>query len=81
MINKVQKSGNSLGVHIPKLFTTKAGITKGSEVTFEFKNGNIIIIPCKKEDMKLEDLLRDYNIENRNEVIDWGNNVGREIIN
>jgi antitoxin component of MazEF toxin-antitoxin module len=39
----------------------------------------IIIIPCKKNELKLEDLLRDYNIENRHEFIDWGDDVGREI--
>jgi antitoxin MazE len=78
MISKVQKSGNSLGINIPKIYANKAGITKGSKVSFDFKNGAIMILPYKEE--TLEDLLKDYNIENRHESVDWGDDLGREII-
>jgi antitoxin MazE len=79
MTTKVQKSGNCLSINIPKALAAKANITKGSKVSFDFKAGKILVIPEEKKET-LADLLKGLTPENRHELVDWGPDVGREII-
>lgn len=78
MTTKVHKIGNSLGVHIPKEIAQKAGLLKGAPVSIEYSAGKILIIPDKKE--TLEDLLNGITPENSQPLIDFGPDVGKEII-
>ena len=79
MTTKVQKSGNSLSINIPKAVALKARIYKGSRVSFDFKGGKILVIPQNGKGT-LADLLKGFTPENRHELWDWGPDVGREII-
>ncbi|MES2059733.1 MAG: AbrB/MazE/SpoVT family DNA-binding domain-containing protein [Patescibacteria group bacterium] len=79
MTTKVQKSGNTLSINIPKAVAEKARIHKGSRVSFDFKGGKILVTPERKE-LTLEDMLRGLTPENTPEFIDFGPDVGREII-
>jgi len=78
MTTKVQKLGNSLGIHIPKKFTEALSFKKGSPVSIR-KIGKSLIIELKEEEETLESLLAQITPENRHEEIDWGGPVGREI--
>ena len=79
MTTKVQKSGNCLSINIPKALAQKASLQKGSRVSFDFKGGKILVIPEKKEET-LEDMLKGLTPENMPEFIDFGPDVGREIV-
>ncbi len=79
MTTKVQKSGNSLSINIPKSLASRASLLKGSEVSFDFIEGKIIIVPEKKK-LTLADMLAQITPENAPEFIDWGPDVGREIV-
>lgn len=78
MTTKVHKIGNSLGIHIPKHIAEKAGLHKGDPVSVEYSAGNILVVPSKKE--TLEDLLKGITPENSHPLYDWGDDVGKEII-
>jgi antitoxin MazE len=74
-----QKWGNSLGVRIPKLYTTNANITEGTEIELEFDNGNIIIKPIHKNQRTLDDYLSMVTPENIHPETETGEIAGREI--
>jgi antitoxin MazE len=74
-----QKWGNSLGVRIPKLCTTNANITEGTEIELEFDNGNIIIKPIQKNQRTLDDYLSKVTPENIHPETKTGDIAGREI--
>lgn len=74
-----QKWGNSLGVRIPKLYTTNANITEGTEIELEFDNGNIIIKPIQKNQRTLDDYLSKITPENIHPETETGEIAGREI--
>ena len=76
---KVQKSGNTLSINIPKVLAERAKLIKGSKVSFDFKGGKILVIPEEKEET-LEDMLKGCTPENMPEFIDFGPDVGREIV-
>lgn len=78
MTTKVHKIGNSLGIHIPKHIAKKAGLHKGDPVSVEYSAGKILVVPDKKE--TLMDLLSGITPENSHPLYDWGDDVGREII-
>lgn len=79
MTTKVQKSGNSLSINIPKALAEKAHLQKGSKVSFDYKGGKILVIPEEKKET-LEDMLKGLTPENMPEFIDWGPDVGKEIL-
>lgn len=79
MTTKVQKSGNTLSINIPKAVALKACIRKGSRVSFDLKGGAILVIPEKKE-LTLAGMLEGLTPENMPEFIDFGPDVGKEII-
>lgn len=37
--------GNSLGIRLPKTVTEKLGIKEGTQLTYEIRNGQIILCP------------------------------------
>lgn len=78
MRTKIHKMGNSLGVHIPKEIAERAHLVKGKPVSVEFEKGNIVIKPSKEE--TLEDLVKLITPENNQPLIDFGPDVGREIV-
>ena len=71
----VQKWGNSLGVRIPSLYAKQFGLKNGSTVEIREENGEIIIVPKRRE---LSDLLSRVTAENLHEPIDAGAPVGTE---
>ena len=79
MTSKVQKSGNCLSINIPKVLAEKADLHKGLKVSFDFKDGNILIIPDNKKET-LADMLKSLSKDNIPEFINLGPDVGREKI-
>jgi len=78
MTIKVQKIGNSLGVHLPKKITDLLSLTKGSIVEIEQSENGILIKPTQIE--SLESLLSQITPENSHTLVEHGDSVGKEII-
>lgn len=80
MKTKAQKWGNSLSVRVPKGIADKAGIRDEDMLDIDIKNGKIILIPIKKNEYQLKDLLKNITDENIHDEIDFGESLGREVL-
>lgn len=81
---KIAKWGNSLGLRLPKAAAEAAGIGVGSEFEVVVEGRNLRLKPILKiPHYRLEDLLAEMDRlgpENRPETVEWGPDVGAEII-
>jgi antitoxin MazE len=81
---KLAKWGNSLGVRVPKAAAEAAGLKAGTEVDVVVDGRELRIrrsIPFKH--YRLEDLIAEMDRlgpENVPETVDWGPDVGAEVI-
>ena len=81
---KLAKWGNSLGVRVPKAAAEAAGLKAGTEVDVVVEGRELRIrrsVPFTH--YRLEDLIAEmirFGPENEPETIDWGPDVGSEII-
>jgi antitoxin MazE len=73
----LQKWGNSVGVRLPKPMLAQLGLAEGAQVDVLLEGDHLVIRPAR---LKLADLLAQCTPENRPEPVDWGPDVGREII-
>ena len=80
MTTKIQKWGNSLAVRIPKSIMQNSGLVQGGEVVLELQNGLLFVRPKKQKEYTLKELLKGMTKENRHEPVDWGPDVGNEIL-
>ena len=82
---KLSKWGNSLGVRLPRAAALATGLAEGAQLELEIKGRELRLkpVPATKH-YRLEDLLAEMDRlgpKNRPELIDWGPDVGAEIIN
>ena len=82
---KVSKWGNSLGVRLPRAALDATGFSEGAQLELEIEGRELRLkpVPVMKR-YRLEDLLAEMDRlgpENRPELVDWGPDVGAEIIN
>lgn len=80
MTTKYQKWGNSLAVRIPKEIVREVEIREGSAVSFSVENGAIVLSSPKKPKYTIEELVKGITRENMHELVDWGPDVGNEIL-
>ena len=73
----LQKWGNSVGVRLPKPMLEQVGLKEGTEVDVVVEGNHLVI---RRRRVKLADLLAQCKPENRPDPIDWGPDVGLEII-
>ena len=71
--------GNSLGIRIPKAMTEKIGLTNGSRVDVQMEDDRIVISSTRPRYL-LSDLLVGMTPDDMRGVFDWGEDVGRELI-
>jgi len=72
MTTKIRKWGNSYAVRIPKERVHELGMRDGSEV-------KIKIEPINRKPT-LDELIAQITLKNRHKLIDWGSDVGNEIV-
>lgn len=70
----ISKWGNSLAVRIPQGIATKLGIKENSSVYLTIKDNCLLI----EKDNSLEELAAMITDENRQELVDFGPDVGKE---
>jgi antitoxin MazE len=76
---QIAKWGNSLAVRIPKAVAEQARLQAGDAILIEVSEGHIEVRPVERIPT-LEELVAQITPENRYEETDWGNDVGKEIV-
>lgn len=81
---KIAKWGNSLGVRLPKAAVEAAGFSPGTEVDIQVQGRGLRLTRLvTTKHYRLEDLIAEMDRlgpENRPELVDWGPDVGAEVI-
>lgn len=80
MTTKIQKWGNSYAIRIPKNLFEDLRLVQGGEVVLEIQNQSLIMKPKKQKEYTLKELLKGMTPENRHELVEWGPDVGNEIL-
>jgi antitoxin MazE len=75
----VSKWGNSLGVRLPQALAAEIGVSEGQKVEVRAEGGRIIVEPVRKP-LTLEQMMENVTPEAMREAWDWGDDVGREIV-
>ncbi|HMR34609.1 MAG TPA: AbrB/MazE/SpoVT family DNA-binding domain-containing protein [Geminicoccaceae bacterium] len=76
---QVAKWGNSLGLRLPKEVATRLGIVDGTRVDVTADDSRIVI-SVDRPVYSLEELLRGVRPGEMQAAFDWGDDVGREIV-
>ena len=74
MKTDIKKWGNSLGIRIPKPFTESLGLSEGTRIQIEIRDGAIVIRPIYSLDL----LLSQITPEHLHDELDPGETVGEE---
>ncbi len=81
MTTRITKWGNSYGVRIPKEIIAQLGLAEGVEFDMNVVDGGIQIKPItRKKKYSLEELLAQIPADYEPEIVDWGPDVGNEIL-
>lgn len=77
----LQKWGNGTGVRLPKEVVEAARLKIDQPLEVTMRGRSIVLTPAKQdEDFTLETMLKDVKPLNSHPEIDWGPDVGAEII-
>ena len=82
MTTKVQKWGNSLAVRLPKELADKMDLKSGTAIRFVQKGTNVEMQPIattKPKKYSLEELVAQITPDNKHDVFDWGEPIGKEL--
>ena len=80
MTTTIQKWGNSLGLRIPKEFARRVDIREGSSISFLIEKDTLILKRSRKQEYTLDGLLRNFDKKSQHKLVDWGSDVGTEVI-
>jgi len=75
----LSKWGNSLGLRLPKALTAEIGVSDGQKVEVRAEGGRIIVEPVRAP-LTWEKMMENTTPEAMREAWDWGEDVGREIL-
>lgn len=76
----IQKWGNSLAVRIPAPLADQLKVAPGTPVEITTRNGSLIVTPRKRPKYLLREMLKQCKPEHFRGEIDWGADVGREVL-
>lgn len=78
---KISKWGNSLGVRLPRAALDAAGFSEGAQLELEIDGRELRLKPAHPiKRYRLQDLVAEMKPENQPELVDWGPDVGAEVI-
>lgn len=80
---EIGKWGNSAAMRIPAELLRATGLEVGSKMDIQMKDGSIVLTPLRKKmsrKERLEWLLADLDTYGPDKEIDWGPDVGNEIV-
>lgn len=81
---QTQEWGNSTGIRIPKKVLQAVKWKNDQKVFINIKGSSIVLTPLREKTKKLptlNELLEGVTPDNVHPAVDWGPDVGREIIN
>ena len=78
MITKIQKWGNSLGVRIAKDLAAPLNLRPGTPVKLTRTRRGLMVEPTRARPT-LDELIKQITPQNRHQLSDWWQEVGREI--
>jgi antitoxin MazE len=76
----IQKWGNSLAVRIPRSAAREAALEEGTPVELIVENGEVVVRPMGRRKYALSDLLKNCRPSQLHGETDWGDDVGREVL-
>ncbi len=79
-MSTVQRWGNSLAVRIPAVLAGQLDVTDGAQVELTVRNGELVVRPLKREKLSLRDLLKNCKPSQLHGEIDFGEDLGREVL-
>lgn len=80
---QTQEWGNSTGIRIPKKVLQAVKWKNDQEVFIDIKGNSIVLTPLKEKSHELptlDELLEGVTPDNVHTAVDWGPDVGKEII-
>lgn len=80
MITKVQKWGNSFAVRIPSSLIKDLRLASGSELEIKTRDRSLVMKQKKQKTYTLKELIRGMTPKSRHAPLDWGPDVGKEIL-
>lgn len=76
----IRKWGNSLAVRIPAALASQLNIQAGTSVEVSTRNGSLVLTPCARPRYTLRELLKGCTPGQFHREVDFGPEVGREVI-
>lgn len=80
MTTKIQKWGNSLAIRLPRAIFQSGKFAEGSEVILEEKGSGVILKVVKRKYPPLAEIMKNIKPDQWEPELDWGPDVGKEII-
>jgi len=80
MTTKIQKWGNSYGIRLPKDLLDSGVFSIGATLELKTKGKEVILKEVKKPKLTLKEVMAKIPKGSFGELIDWGPDVGNEII-
>ena len=78
MTTSISKWGNSQGIRLPKYLLEALGWSDNESIDITIQNEKLVITKSTSKRKTIEELFKDYNGDYKSELIDWGEDVGRE---
>lgn len=75
----ISKWGNSLGLRLPRALTAAIGVSEGQKVEIRAEGGKLIVEPARTP-LTWEKMLENTDPDELRKAWDWGEDVGREIV-
>lgn len=79
-MSTVHKWGNSLAVRIPSVLAGQLELGDGAEVELSVRNGELVVRPVRPQKLSLRDLLKNCKPSQLHVETDFGEDVGREVL-
>jgi antitoxin MazE len=79
MITQLKKWGNSLAIRLPQNLLSQVNIQENEDIEIRVEDNTIILSAVSKHKYQLDELLAQITPENKQELIDFGKPIGKEI--
>ena len=76
----IQKWGNSLAIRIPAALAEELNVAAGTPVEIRTAHGSILVTPKGRPKYRLQDLLKNCKPHQLHGEMDFGPDVGREVL-
>ena len=79
-MSTVQKWGNSLAIRIPQAVARQLDVCEGTTVELRVREGELMVRPSTAKKLSLGELLKNCKPSQLHGEIDFGSDLGREVV-